>query len=115
MSEQETPTPQTQPLPNVPATEPDIIAPEVARQQLEAAIAPYLAEGWIVREEHDYMARLTRGNRNLDVLVDLTGAVTVEEKPTTLGQETGRLVAWVLLLAAFLVALAVAQALGLLG
>ncbi|MBN1964099.1 MAG: hypothetical protein JW910_05600, partial [Anaerolineae bacterium] len=92
----------------------DIITPEAARARLDAALAPYLADGWVVRDGHDYMARLTRGDRNLDVLVDLTGEVTVEEKPLALRQESGRLVAWVLLIVALLLALAVAQALGLL-
>jgi hypothetical protein len=88
------------------------ISPEEARQHLEEAMATYLEDGWIVRAEHDYMARLTRGKRNLDFYVDLLGNVTMEDKALTPGQDSGRLVAWLLLLATFLVVLAFASAVG---
>jgi hypothetical protein len=88
------------------------ISPDDARQILEAAMAPYLEDGWIVRAEHDFMARLTRGKTNMDFYVDLLGEVTREEKPISPVQDSGRLVAWALLLVSFLLAVAVASALG---
>ncbi|GAB4572159.1 MAG: hypothetical protein Kow0077_10750 [Anaerolineae bacterium] len=88
------------------------IAPEAARKCLEDAIAPYLADGWVVLVEHDFMARLTRGKRNLDFYVDLLGEVTIEEQALSPVQDVGRLVAWLLLVVAFLLALALASALG---
>ncbi len=88
------------------------IAPEDARQRLEAAIAPYLAAGWSVRAEHDYMARLTRRRHRVDFYVDLLGNVTTEEGEISPAQDSGRLVAWLLLGLAFLLALALASALG---
>ncbi len=93
-------------------TETELIAPEEARQRLEAAIAPYLAAGWIVWAEHDYMARLTRGRRRVDFYVDLLGNISTEEGQINPAQDSGRLVAWLLLVLAFLLALALASALG---
>lgn len=92
----------------------DPISPQEARQRLDAALAPYLEAGWALRTRTDYMARLTRGRRNLDFYVDLTGEVSQTERPLTPVQESGRLVAWVLLLVSLLLALAIASALGLL-
>ncbi|GIV81085.1 MAG: hypothetical protein KatS3mg051_0439 [Anaerolineae bacterium] len=60
------------------------------------------------------MARLTRGDRNLDVRVDLLGEVEVKESTLTPLQDSGRLVAWMLLLTSLLLALAIAAALGIL-
>ncbi len=60
------------------------------------------------------MARLTRGDRNLDVRVDLLGEVEVKESALTPLQDSGRLVAWMLLLTSLLLALAIAAALGIL-
>ena len=88
------------------------ISPEAAREVLDTALAPYLEDGWVILVQTDFMARLTREKQNLDVYVDLLGEVTIEDKPLTPFQETGRLVAWVLLLVAFLLAVAVASALG---
>jgi hypothetical protein len=95
-------------------TDPDVepISPEAARHRLEEAMAPYLTDGWSVRAEHDYMARLTRGRRNIDFYVDLLGNVAIEDKALTPGQDSGRLVAWLLLLVTFLLVLAIASALG---
>lgn len=95
-----------------PQEPPEPIAPQEARQRLEAAIAPYLATGWVVRAEHDYMARLTRGRRRVDFYVDLLGEVSSEEGQINPAQDSGRLVAWLLLVLAFLLALALASALG---
>ena len=88
------------------------IAPQEARQRLDQALAPYLEDGWAVRARHDYMAQLTRGRRNLEFYVDLLGEVTVSERGLTPAQASGRLIAWVLLLASFLLVLAIASALG---
>jgi hypothetical protein len=88
------------------------ISPAEARQRLEAALDPYLQDGWVIRAQHDYMAQLTRGRRNLEFYVDLVGGVTVTEKGLTPGQASGHLIAWVLLLVSFLLVLAIASALG---
>ena len=52
--------------------------------------------------------------RNLDVRVDLLGQVETEESGLTPLQDSGRLTAWVLLLALLLVVLALSAALGIL-
>ena len=95
-------------------TPPEIepVSPEAARAALEAAIAPYLAEGWTVLVEHDFMARLTQGKHNLDFHVDLLGEVRIEEGDLSPVQDAGRLVAWLLLLVTFLLAITIASALG---
>lgn len=97
----------------------DIIPPEEARAILEAAIRERLGDdwqdeedGWVRLSGHDYMARLTRGRTNLDFYVDLLGNVTVEEKPISPGQDTGRLFAWMFLLLALVIALLLARIVG---
>ncbi|MBK8136005.1 MAG: hypothetical protein IPK52_09210 [Chloroflexi bacterium] len=88
------------------------IAPEKAREILYAAIQKRLGEhwndeesGWRLVTGHDYMARLTRGRRNIDFFVDLLGAVTIEEKAIGPAQVQGRINAWLLLGASLLLAL----------
>jgi hypothetical protein len=95
------------------------IAPEEARARLESAIREHLGEGWddeddgwIVISRHDYMARLTRGRENVDFYVDLLGNVEVKRSPISAAQDVGRLVAWAVLGASILLALAVARAAG---
>ncbi|MBN2471827.1 MAG: hypothetical protein JXN59_13985 [Anaerolineae bacterium] len=88
------------------------VAPEEARRRLEAATAPYLADGWTVRVEHDYMAQLTRGRQNLTFYVDLLGQVTSEETRLSPVQESGHVVAWLLLVLAFFLVLTAATAFG---
>lgn len=95
------------------------IAPEEARARLDAAIHETLGEGWddeddgwIVISRHDYMARLTRGRENVDFYVDLLGNVEVKRSPISPAQDVGRLVAWAVLGASLLLALAVARAAG---
>jgi hypothetical protein len=102
-----------------PADEPDIIPAAQARAILEAAIRERLGErwddeetGWQLTTGHDYMARLTRGNTNLDFYVDLLGNVTVEETELSGGQEYGRILAWALIIGSMLLALAIAWAAG---
>ena len=84
----------------------DPIEPEAARPILEEALEPYLEDEWFLIDRDDYSANLTKGSRNVYIRVDWLGQVQVET--------TGRLVAWMLLIAALLVTLALASALGLL-
>lgn len=97
----------------------DMIPPEAARAILEAAIRERLGDDWQDEEDgwvrvtgHDYMARLTRGRTNLDFYVDLLGNVTVEEKPISPGQDTGRLFAWMILLLVLVIVLLLARIAG---
>ena len=89
----------------------EIIQPEQAAAILEPRIAELEAEGWIVMVRHDYMARLTRGKRNLDLHVDLLGELSSEEKPITLAQESGQIIAILLVLVFLLLALVLASGL----
>lgn len=102
------------PTPPPDAIEP--IAPEAARQLLEAAIRERLGEnwdegeeGWTLLDSHDYMARLNRGRVNLDFYVDLLGNVHVEEKRLSPVQESGRIVAALLILVSIVLAIVLAQ------
>ncbi len=115
MSEHDTEQPTTPPE----AVEP--IEPQEAERILQQAIREHLGDdwddeetGWRLVSSHAYMARLTRGRRNIDFYVDLLGEVTVEEKEISPAQETGRLFAWMLLLGSLLVALVLARIAGLL-
>lgn len=94
--------------------EPEIepISPQQADAILQEALKPLLAEGWHVLDRNAYSARLTRGMYNLDVQVDLLGQVQTRETGLTPLQDSGRLTAWVLLLAALMVMLALSAALG---
>ncbi len=92
---------------------------EQARSLLYQAIRDRLGEhwddeetGWRLVTGHDYMARLTRGRRNIDFYVDLLGSVTVEEKPISPAQEQGRFNAWLLLIASLLLAFVIAYLAG---
>ena len=93
----------------------DPIEPEAARQILDEALQPYLEDEWFLVAHDDYSAHLTKGGRNVNIRVDWLGKVEVEEYGLRPSQTTGRLVAWVLLIVAFLVVLALASALGLVG
>lgn len=96
--------------PERPEIEP--IGPDEAHAILTTAMQPYLEDGWQVIHESAYIARLTRDMRNVDLRIDLLGKVEVEEKGLTPLQESGRLMAWLVLLAMLLVALALSSALG---
>ena len=98
------------------AAPPEIEPISIAEAQaiLADALAPYLAEGWHVLDRSPAWARLTRGKRNLGGRVDLRGAGETHESDLTPLQDSGRLIAWVLLLTSLLLALAVAAALGIL-
>lgn len=90
----------------------EIITPEEARQHLEAAMAPYIEDGWEVLVEHDYMASLNKGRRNLDIHVDLLGEVSMEEKGMSASQHKDLLILIVLIIGGTLVTIALASALG---
>jgi hypothetical protein len=114
MTDQLQPKDQSQPVGNV-----EPIEPEQARQLLDQAIRERLGDhwddeetGWVRVTGHDYMARLTRGRKNLDFYVDLLGNVTVEEKELSPVQQQGRLVAWMILLGSLLIAYVVARLTG---
>ena len=99
------------------STEPAEIEPvgiEEATKIMEEALQPYLAQDWRIIDHGPYASRLTRGMRNLDIRVDLLGQVETEESGLTPVQDSGRLMAWMLLLAALLVVLALSAALGIL-
>lgn len=90
------------------------IAPDDAAVILEAKLQELEADGWIILVQNDYMARLTRGNRNIDLQVDLLGELQMEEKPLSDVQEVGRIVAIMLFIVAFIVILTLLSALGVL-
>ena len=99
--------------------EPQPIPGEQARAILEQAICERLGpdwnredSGWAVVASHDFMARLNKGQMNLDFYVDLLGQVTVEEKRVNPGQDTGRLFAWMFLLLMLGIAFLLAKILG---
>lgn len=99
----------------IPSGEIEPISAEAARALLYSAIRERLGEhwndeesGWRMVSGHDYMARLTRGTRNVDFMVDLLGHVTVEEKAIGPAQVQGRLNAWLLLGASLLLAMLLA-------
>jgi hypothetical protein len=58
------------------------------------------------------MARLTKDGRSVDFYVDLMGDLTVEEKAVNPGQDMGRLLAGLILLASVLVAVIIAKLAG---
>lgn len=100
---------------------PDIepIPPEQARAILDAAMRQRLGEdwqdedsGWQLVTGHDYMARVTRGRRNVDFYVDLLGSLTVEEKEINAAQATGRTLAIIFLLLSLAIAVLLARAVG---
>jgi len=95
-------------------SEPEIepVHPEQAEIILREALEPYLADGWHLLSQNAYTARLTRGMSNLDVSVDLLGKVETRESGLTPLQDSGRLIAWVILLTTLLIVLALSAALG---
>lgn len=83
--------------------EPQIIPPDEAKTILRGAIAEKLGDDWeqnkwVVVTNTSYMARLNKGRTNVDFYVDyFSGEVTVETSAVDLGQETGKLFAWMML------------------
>jgi hypothetical protein len=65
--------------------------------------------GWAIISKHDFMARLTKDGRSVDFYVDLMGDLTVEVKAVNPGQDMGRLLAGLILLASVLVAVIIAK------
>ncbi|HEX3054364.1 MAG TPA: hypothetical protein VHP83_27150 [Aggregatilineaceae bacterium] len=102
--------PDDHPTPQGAEVEP--ISPQDAEVILKQALEPYLADGWRVLDQSAYYARLTRGMRNLDIRIDLLGEVETQDAELTPLQDSGRLAAWMLLLATILVVMALASALG---
>lgn len=92
--------------------EPSFTQPEEAAAILEPKLAELEADGWKVLVHTDYMARLTRGNHNLDVRVDLLGNLEIEEARLSPLQESGWMIAFVLFLITFLLVLTLASGLG---
>ncbi|MGL4651449.1 MAG: hypothetical protein ACRC1H_18735 [Caldilineaceae bacterium] len=98
---------------------PDPIPPEQARAILDRAMAERLGagwqdegSGWLLVTGNDYFARVTRGAVNVDFMVDLLGTVSIEEKPLSPAQTSGRLIAWTLLLLTLAIVYLLAKALG---
>jgi hypothetical protein len=92
----------------------DPIEPNEARRILDQVLGPYLDDDWRLLDRDDYIAQLNKGTRNLSIQVDWLGQVEAQETGLRATQTNGRLIAWVLLIAALLVTLALASALGLL-
>ena len=95
------------------------IPAEQARAILEQAIRERLGDdwkddesGWTKVTGHDYMARLTKGRMNVDFYVDLLGNVTVETSEINPAQDSGRMIAWMLLLLSLAIAFLIARIVG---
>ena len=95
------------------------IPAEQAREILEQAMRERLGDdwrdessGWQMISGHDYMARVTRGRINVDFYVDLLGEVTVTEQAINPAQDSGRALAWVLLMLSLGIAFLVARIAG---
>jgi hypothetical protein len=95
------------------------IPPEQAREILEQAMREKLGDDWHDEDSawqivtgHDYMARVTRGRKNVDFYVDLLGNVTVSESEINPAQDSGRLLAWVMLLLSLGIAFLLARIVG---
>jgi hypothetical protein len=104
---------------DTPTPAPEPIAPDQARAILDAAMAKRLGpdwqdegSGWLLVTGNDYYARVSRGSFNLDFMVDLLGNVTIEEKPLSPAQTSGRLIAWTLLGLALVIVYLLARAFG---
>jgi hypothetical protein len=104
-------------IPMTDAIEP--IPADEARALLEQAMRERLGDDWDDEESgwtrvtgHDYMARVTRGRVNMDFYVDLLGNVTVEQREINPGQDSGRTIAWVLLLLSLVIATLIAHSVG---
>lgn len=96
------------------------LSPEQARAILDQAMRERLGDNWqdddwVLLTGHDYMARVTRGGKNVDFYVDLLGNVRVEEKAINPAQDSGRLVAWLILLLSLGVAFLLARIAGWIG
>ena len=95
------------------------IPPEQAREILERAMRERLGDDWHDEDSgwqwvtgHDYMARVTRGRINVDFYVDLLGEVTVTESEINPAQDSGRMLAWMLLGLSLAIAFLLARIVG---
>ncbi len=99
----------------------DPISPEQARAILDQAMRERLGDhwededGWTLITGHDYMASVTKGSKNIDFYVDLLGNVRVEEREISATQESGRLIAWLILILSLGIAFLLARIAGWLG
>ncbi len=100
------------------AEEPNIIPPHEARALVKNAIITRYGDtwdsdgGWLVVHQSDYLIRINKGVLNVDFACDLIGNVTITESPISPLQASGRIVAWMVLGASMLIALAIAWATG---
>jgi len=95
------------------------IAPHLARERIMQTIVEKLGEnwddedtGWMMVHNSDYLIRITQGATNIDFHCDLLGNVSVEEKPISPLQASGRLMAWAVLIASLFVAFTIASVSG---
>lgn len=95
------------------------IPPEQAREILERAMRAKLGDdwrdessGWQLVTGHDYMARVTRGRINVDFYVDLLGEVSISESQINPAQDSGRTLAWMLLILSLGIAFLLARIVG---
>ncbi len=98
---------------------PEPIPPEQARAILDGAMRQRLGDdwqdedsGWLMVSGHDYMARVTRGRVNVDFYVDLLGGVSVTEGEINSAQDSGRLIASILLMLSLGIAFLLARIVG---
>lgn len=95
------------------------IAADDARAILEEAIRERLGDDWrdesnpwVVTHDADYLIRISKENTNLNFQVDLMGEVNITETEASLVQSSGRLIAWMLLIASLAVAFLLAEIAG---
>lgn len=98
------------------AQEIEPVSPAEQRAAIDAAILERLGADWqrewlVVHNASD-LVRLNRGDNNLDFQADLLGNVAVIEREANPVQISGNLVAWMVLGASLLVALAIAALTG---
>lgn len=93
----------------------EFVTPDQAEDLLRPEVEKLIEEGWRIVSKPLYGVRLEKEREILDLRVDLTGNIERETKLSLFtGADTGRLIAWVLLMASILVTLALASALGIL-
>lgn len=91
-------------------------SPEEQRAAIDAALLERLGENWrrdwIVVHDANDLVRLNKGDINLDFHADLLAHVDIIEREASPMQLGGHLVAWLVLIASFAVALAIAAIAG---
>lgn len=97
-------------MPDNSPTERDFITPEQAEPLLYAEAETYLADGWQIDQLANYILRLKKDDQLLDIQVDLTGDISIEQKQAAqTAREYGRLYAWLFLWLFMLLALLFAK------